>query len=169
MGIDRKAPEDAIGTVLAHSVKLPEEVLKKGSLLSKDLASRLLANKIEAVTVVSSFPDDCHEDLAAQQISERITLVKIRPKRGIGGRINLVAENDGLFCFDENQVHLLNRVSESITIATLPDKTAVKAGAVSCNTQNYPIFCGGYSSYAGTDNLSQDNSGITILVDIHAR
>lgn len=52
MGIDRKAPEDAIGSVLAHSVKLPDEVLKKGSLLSKDLSSRLLANKIEAVTVV---------------------------------------------------------------------------------------------------------------------
>ena len=140
MGIDRKAPEDAIGTVLAHSVKLPEEVLKKGSLLSKDLASRLLANKIEAVTVVSSFPDDCHEDLAAQQISERITLVKIRPKRGIGGRINLVAENDGLFCFDENQVHLLNRVSESITIATLPDKTAVKAGQLVATLKIIPFF-----------------------------
>ena len=140
MGIEQRAPKDTIGCVLAHSVKLPGKVFRKGLVLSKEIVSELTECSLESITVLSPSTTDCHEDLAAERITERLRLLNVIPKKGIGGRINLVAESAGLFCFEADKVHGLNRVSESITIATLPDKTAVEAGQLVATLKIIPFF-----------------------------
>ncbi|MEK9606734.1 MAG: 4-diphosphocytidyl-2C-methyl-D-erythritol kinase, partial [Gammaproteobacteria bacterium] len=140
MGIERRAPKNSVGCVLTHSIKLPGKVFKKGTVLSPDLVSELKDYRFETVTVLTPSTTDCHEDLAAQQITGRLKLLDLIPKKGIGGRINLVAGSAGLFCFDVDKIHELNRVSESITIATLPDKTPVAAGQLVATLKIIPFF-----------------------------
>ncbi|MEL0223856.1 MAG: hypothetical protein VXA12_06360, partial [Gammaproteobacteria bacterium] len=140
MGIERRAPKNSVGCVLTHSIKLPGKVFKKGLILSQELVSELTDYRLETITVLAPSTTDCHEDLAAQQITERLKLLDLIPKKGIGGRINLVAGSAGLFCFEEDKVHALNRVSESITIATLPDKTPVKTGQLVATLKVIPFF-----------------------------
>ena len=140
MGIEKRAPEEAVGCALAHSVKISGKVFRKGLILSHEVASELSGYALKSVTVLSPSSTGCHEDLAAERISERFSLVEVTSKKGIGGRINLLAESAGLFCFEVDKVHELNRVSESITIATLPDKTAVEPGQLVATLKIIPFF-----------------------------
>jgi len=140
MGIERRAPKNSVGCVLTHSIKLPDKVFKKGLILSQELVAELTDYHLETITVLAPSTTDCHEDVAAEQITERLKLLDLIPKKGIGGRINLIARSAGLFCFDEDKVHALNRVSESITIATLPDKTPVKTGQLVATLKVIPFF-----------------------------
>ena len=140
MGIEKRAPEEAVGCALAHSVKISGKVFRKGLILSHQVAAELSGYDLKSVTVLSPSSTGCHEDLAAERISERFSLVEVTSKRGIGGRINLVAESAGLFCFEVDKVHELNRVSESITLATLPDKTAVELGQLVATLKIIPFF-----------------------------
>lgn len=140
MGIERRAPKNAVGCVLTHSIKLSGKVFKKGTVLSPDLVSELIDYRLETVSVLTPSTTDCHEDLAAERITERLKLHDLIARKGIGGRINLVAGSAGLFCFDVDKIHELNRVSESITIATLPDKTPVEAGQLVATLKIIPFF-----------------------------
>ncbi len=76
MGIERRAPKDAVGCVLTHSIKLSGKVFKKGTVLSPDLVSELIDYRLETVSVLTPSTTDCHEDLAAERITERLKLKK---------------------------------------------------------------------------------------------
>ncbi len=50
----------------------------------------------------------------------------LRRSQDVHGRVNLIAESRGLLRLDATRIERLNRIDESITLATLPDRTSVE-------------------------------------------
>ena len=119
----------ATGSILAHSLGLPDGRLKKGRVLSAADIDRLRMAGIFEVVVARPEADDLLEDEAARRIAA--ALAPDAASRGLRvaapftGRANLYAETAGLLRVDAATVHSLNALDEALTLATLPDCTRV--------------------------------------------
>ena len=58
---------DALGALLAHTIRLDGGALKKGHCLQAEDIRRLEAARIEEVVAARLEADDCHEDRAAER------------------------------------------------------------------------------------------------------
>ncbi len=120
--------ERAAGCVLAHSLRLPECVLKKGRVLSADDVIVLHAAGVQQVVVVQLHTDDVPEDQAAAQLAEALCGEQARCTTATTGRANLLATAPGLVLLDAARIHAINAVHESLTVATLPAFEPVVTG-----------------------------------------
>jgi molybdenum cofactor cytidylyltransferase len=117
---------DAVGAILAHSLKLGATALKKGRILTSADLELIRAAGLPSITVARLEPGDVGEDAAA----ERVAIAAIGP--GISaappftGRVNLHAEAKGVLVFDRERVDRINLVHEAITLGTLPPFTVVE-------------------------------------------
>jgi molybdenum cofactor cytidylyltransferase len=111
---------DALGCVLAHSLRLGEQALKKGKTLSAEDVALLQTQHVTEVTVARLEPSDVAEDNAARQISRAITGAQVAAREAFTGRANLYAEAHGLLQVDAERLGFINHLHESLTIATLP-------------------------------------------------
>jgi molybdenum cofactor cytidylyltransferase len=118
----------AVGCVLAHSLRLPECVLKKGRVLSADDVALLQAAGVPQVVVVQLHTDDVPEDEAAAQLAAALCGPQARCTTAITGRANLLATAPGLVLLDAARIHAINAVHESLTVATLPPFEPVASG-----------------------------------------
>jgi molybdenum cofactor cytidylyltransferase len=112
---------EAKGAVLAHSVSLPGLVLKKGRVLGEADISKLAAAGQQTVYAAKLGPDDMPEDEAAQLIAQALRGEGLSAQMPFTGRANLHALVHGLAVVDLNRVKALNRIDESLTLATLPN------------------------------------------------
>ena len=120
--------DKAKGAVLAHTLRLPGAVYKKGTVLSDSDLSSLAENGIASVVAARLEPDDVTEDEAARRVADSLLGPNVRAAKAATGRVNLYAEADGLFLTTPEQIHAVNQVDESITIATLSPYTRVHSG-----------------------------------------
>lgn len=110
----------AEGAVLAHAVQAAGVDFKKGRRLSADDIARLVAAGVADVMAARLAPDDVHEDAAAAGIAAAVAGPEIRRGPAFTGRVNLFAEDAGVFAVDREAIDRLNRIDEAVTIATLP-------------------------------------------------
>ena len=122
--------EQAEGALLAHSHKTSQGRISKGQVLTEPLLAQLRADGVAQVTVAKLDADDVHEDEAAKTLATALQGEKIRLGTATTGRVNLHALNDGLFDFDPNTINAINRVHESLTVATLMPSTRVVTGQI---------------------------------------
>ena len=116
-----KLPIDqAQGALLAHSHRSAAGRIRKGQLLTADLIEQLRQDGLTHVTVARLDADDLHEDRAAQDIATQLAAVNTRLGTASTGRVNIHATVNGLCDFKIEEVHAINAVHESITLATLP-------------------------------------------------
>lgn len=120
-------PHDAIGTWLAHGIRIGERRHGKGTRITADLAARLSAAGIASVTVARLEAGDIPEDDAAGRIATALAGPGLRAAAPFTGRANLYAESAGLLALNSTAIHQLNAVDEAITLATLPDQECVTA------------------------------------------
>jgi molybdenum cofactor cytidylyltransferase len=125
----------AIGAILAHSLMLGGQRLRKGQVLTAtDLASIAEAGLAE-VTVARPGPDDVPEDAAAARLAAALVpdpeAAGLVPTAPFTGRVNLNAARAGLLRVDVAAVHALNRIHPAITLATLPPLARVAPGMLS--------------------------------------
>lgn len=118
----------ATGTTLAHTQRLPGLVLKKGMVLDDAAVAALRAAGRESVIVATPEAGDVGEDAAASRLATLLLGPGLRRSRAGTGRVNLIARAAGLLRVPAAAVDALNRVDESLTLATLPDHAAVAAG-----------------------------------------
>lgn len=120
MIFDTFALDNALGTILAHTIRLnPKTVIKKGTVLEKShLASLKQAGK-STIMAAKLEANDVSEDHAAQQIAHALGGDHVTLSRASTGRCNLIAEARGVVHIEGALITGLNLVSESITIATL--------------------------------------------------
>ncbi len=118
----------AAGCVLAHSLRLPECVLKKGRVLSADDVALLQTAGVQQVVVVQLHTDDVPEDQAAAQLAAALCGEQARCTKATTGRANLLALAPGLVLLDAARIHAINAVHESLTVATLPAFEPVVSG-----------------------------------------
>jgi molybdenum cofactor cytidylyltransferase len=119
--------EEAKGAILAHSLRLPGRVLKKGSVLDEEALAALREAGRREVTTARLEAGDVPEDEAAERLAMAMTAAHIARSRAATGRVNLLAETAGLLVLDARRIGAINAVDESVTVATLPNHTVVAA------------------------------------------
>lgn len=122
------AVEEAMGGILAHSVRAGENRFRKGLVVDRHCIAGLTAAGIDRVTIARLDENDIHEDAAAEKIASAIVGHGVVVDHAKTGRVNLFAVNDGLLCFDRQVIESINSIDESITFATLPQDTWVLSG-----------------------------------------
>ncbi len=119
--------DEARGAVLAHTIRLPGRVIKKGTALQEAELEALKAANIREVIAATMQPGDVPEDEAAERLAQAIMAPLLARSRAATGRVNLLADAPGLLVLDTAAIDRLNALDESITIATLPNHTLVTA------------------------------------------
>jgi molybdenum cofactor cytidylyltransferase len=116
---------EAVGAILAHTVRLPGRVLKKGTLLDAEAVAALDASGRSEVIAARLEPGDVAEDEAAHRAGDALMGPHLVRTRAATGRVNLRAEVAGLLTVDAVLIDRLNALDESLTLATLPNFTPV--------------------------------------------
>ena len=129
------ALDTAAGTILAHSVRLKDGVLRKGRILDKEDVSRLREAGLAAVTVAELEDGDLDENTAALRLAEALVAPGLTPSGGRTGRANLRAESAGVALIDAETIHRMNAVDEALTISTVRPFDAVAAGQVTATVK----------------------------------
>lgn len=120
----------AAGAILAHSHKSATVRIRKGQVLDELLLEKLRADGVTHVTVAKLDLDDVHENEAASLIATALQGDNTRLGKASTGRVNIHALCDGLSGICEETINSLNRIDESITVATLLPDTRVVSGQI---------------------------------------
>ena len=119
------ATSEALGTILAHAVKLPGQTLRKGRVLSAADLAALAEAGIAEVIAARLEPVDVPEDRAACRAAAGLAGDGVSRGEAFTGRVNLFAELSGLLVLDPAAIDRLNAIDEAITIATLANYAPV--------------------------------------------
>ena len=130
------------GLLLAHSLRLPEGAMKKGRRLTGADIQALAAAGHASVYGARLAADDLAEDAAAATVAALLPGAGIVARKAYTGRCNLHATQRGLVTIDADIIDRINRIDESVTVATLPPLTAVRAGAVVATVKIIPLAVG---------------------------
>lgn len=116
---------DARGAIMAHSQRVGERMIRKGSLLDDAAIEALRAAGRTEVICARLEPGDVPEDIAADRLATPLVSPLLGRTRAATGRVNLAAEVPGLLRVDAGRIDRINGIDESITIGTLPDYAVV--------------------------------------------
>jgi molybdenum cofactor cytidylyltransferase len=117
--------DQALGTVLAHTLRLPGGAIKKGAVLDAKAIAALKQAGIAEIIAARLEAGDIAEDDAARRIAEAMRVEGLARSRAATGRVNLLAERAGLLVLDAARIDAINALDEGLTIATLPDLVPV--------------------------------------------
>ncbi|HJS88301.1 MAG TPA: molybdopterin-binding protein, partial [Acetobacteraceae bacterium] len=118
---------EAKGAISAHSHRLADRMIRKGSVLDEAAIGALRQAGWSEVIVARLEPGDVPEDIAADRLADPLVAPLLSRSRAGTGRVNLAAEAPGLLRVDAAKVERVNRVDESLTLGTLPDFAVVAA------------------------------------------
>lgn len=131
--------EKADGAVLAHSIKLQSKMLKKGQRLTAADVSMLLAGGVRHIFVAQLGPGDVAEDEAAATVAKLIAGTGTSIQDASTGRANIHSMSAGLAIVDDERLRRLNRLHESLTIASLPPYAKVEEGQMVATVKIIPF------------------------------
>ncbi|MDQ0394010.1 molybdopterin-binding/glycosyltransferase family 2 protein [Labrys monachus] len=120
--------EEALEGVAVHSIRKGALVLKKGTRVRAAEIAALRREGIARIVIARLDPTDVGEDAAAERVAQALSGDEVRVEDAFTGRANLFARRAGVLVLDRAVIDALNAVDESITFATLPAFSAVKAG-----------------------------------------
>ena len=129
----------ALGSILAHTRRLPGLVLKKGAVLDSAALAALRAAGHDPVIAATLEPGDVPEDEAATRLADALLAPGLDRSRAGTGRVNLLTHTPGLLRVDARAVDALNAVDESLTLATLPDWSTVAPGEMIATIKIIPF------------------------------
>lgn len=130
---------DSIGAIAAHSMQAAGAIVRKGAIVTAEVAHALAAAGIQEMVVARLEPDDIGEDEAARRIAEAIGGTNLRVDRPFTGRANLFAMAAGVLTVDTGVIDTLNGIDEAITVATLPPFRAVQQGEMVATVKIIPF------------------------------
>ena len=117
---------EAVGAILAHSLKLGSAVLKKGRVLSSADIALIAAAGRDHIVAAQLDRGDIREDEAANRVAAAAAGPNITIAAAFTGRANLFAEARGLLVVDRDRLDRLNSVDEAVTLGTLPPFAVVE-------------------------------------------
>ncbi|MDH4163902.1 MAG: molybdopterin-binding protein [Nitrospirota bacterium] len=136
---------EAVGTVLAHDIteirpgEFKGRAYKKGHVVGEEDVCRLQRLGKEHLYVLQVADEEMHEDDAANVLAAALMGEGVRiqgePKEG---KINIVADRDGLLRIDREALLGFNMLGE-VMCATLHDNTVVRKGRVIAGTRAIPL------------------------------
>ena len=125
---------DALGCVLAHSLAVGHQRLRKGMVLDADHLAALSAAGYDQITVARLEDGDAHEDAAATQLAQALcpdpnsAHVTLTP--AFTGRVNIIAGTAGVVRLDADRLIVANGIDAMITVATVPDLHQMQQGGL---------------------------------------
>ncbi|MBL6077573.1 molybdopterin-binding/glycosyltransferase family 2 protein [Belnapia sp. T18] len=119
--------DEARGAVLAHTVRLPGRVLKKGTVLDQEAVAALQSAGHGSVIAARLEPGDVPENEAADRLANALMGPLLARSRASTGRVNILADAAGLLVINPTTVNRLNALDESLTVATLASHIPVAA------------------------------------------
>jgi len=131
--------QDTLGCILAHSVRHAEGVFKKGRKLAANDLKLLAASNVSMVFVAKLDANDVPEDEAARTLAGKIAGSGASAQEPFTGRANVYAQHRGLVVVDGLRVNAINRVHESMTLATLPNYHVVAKGQMIATVKIIPF------------------------------
>jgi len=134
---------NALNAISAHSLRVGEHIIKKGTRLSADDIAALRGEGHQQIIAAVIEPGDIGEDEAAEKLALALAGPHLRRDRPNTGRNNLFATCAGLFRVNKAAVDHLNARDEAITFATLPDYRAVEAGEMVATVKIIPFAVSG--------------------------
>jgi molybdenum cofactor cytidylyltransferase len=117
--------DEARGAIMAHSQRVGEKMIRKGSVLDDAALAALRKAGRSEVICARLEPGDVPEDIAADRLATPLVSPLIARSRAATGRVNLAAEAPGLLRVDAAAIDRLNTVDEALTVGTLPDYAVV--------------------------------------------
>ena len=139
MRFGRVSVADAVGTVLAHAVRVGGRTLKKGRVLSTSDVEMLERDGVDTVIGATFDPGDVAEDRAAEAAAQALAGGGVRVGAPFTGRCNVFAATDGLFLVSTADVDRFNAVDEALTVATLSAPRAVREGEMLATVKVIPF------------------------------
>lgn len=136
--------KDAVGHVLCHDLTqiIPgvtkDARFRKGHVVAPEDIPVLLSMGKEHLYVWEKTPGMLHEDEAAERLRLLCQNEHMHPTPVKEGKIELIADCDGLFQVDVNRLNALNDVEE-LMIATRHTNTAVRRGDRLAGTRIIPL------------------------------
>ncbi len=134
--------DTSAGVILAHTFHSGAVTLKKGHVITLADIATLKNAGVQEVMGARLDAGDVGEDEAAAQIAARLAGTNVRLSNARTGRCNVEAENDGVVLIDGAAITTANLISETVTIASLEDKQAVKAGQIVATVKIIPFAVG---------------------------
>ena len=132
--------DEAEGAILAHSLRLPDRMFKKGRVLAAADLAVLEAAGIRSVMATRLEAGDIGEDEAAGRIGQALAggpEVTVAPP--FTGRCNLVAAGRGLMIIDRERLDLVNGIDEAVTVGTVAPWEPVEARQVVATVKIIPL------------------------------
>lgn len=120
------AVADCAGAILAHSLKLPKGIMKKGRALTAADAATLTAAGIRTVVAARLEAGDVGENEAAAELARAVAGDNVSVGAAFTGRTNLFADCHGLAMLDRAAVDRFNSIDERVTLATVMPAAAVE-------------------------------------------
>ena len=129
------------GAILAHTLRLGDGAgaVKKGAVLTTNDIERLRKAGYRQVMVAQLERGDVHEDAAAARLAEQFVGTSVTASQAATGRCNLHSVCLGLLIVDRDRVDAGNRISESITVATLPAFSLVPPNSMIATVKVIPF------------------------------
>ena len=121
-------PHEALGAIMVHSVRTPERLVKKGTIIGEADIAALETAGVAEVVVARLEADDIGENESAAALARAIAADNIRIEDAFTGRANLYSEHAGVLMIDRAAVDRFNRIDEAVTLATLPEYRPVQEG-----------------------------------------
>ena len=133
------AAGQALGCLLAHSIKVGGKKWKKGRRLVDEDVAALRESSIKEIMVARLDENDVHEDAAAEALARILAGSGVDVAAPFTGRCNLYAAERGVTVFDVDVLNRVNRVHESITVATVPPYERVEKGRMLATIKIIPF------------------------------
>jgi DNA-binding transcriptional regulator YiaG len=136
--------EDAVGTILCHDLtrivrdEVKETAFRKGHRVQPEDIAVLLSMGKNRLYVWEDGPDILHENEAALALLEVCSVKGFTFTDAKEGRINLLAESDGLFLVDLDLLEKVNDFDE-IGVAVRQSGTEVKKGQIVAGFKIIPL------------------------------
>ena len=131
--------ENAVGAILAHTLRVGAARFRKGRTLSAEDILALHDAGFRSVVAARLEAGDVAEDEAAARIAKICAGEGVRVAAAFTGRANLYADTSGLVVIDTDRVNALNAIDESITLATLAPYAHVSAQAMLATVKIIPF------------------------------
>ncbi|MGL5361458.1 MAG: hypothetical protein ACRDBH_01165, partial [Bosea sp. (in: a-proteobacteria)] len=118
----------ALGGIVAHSIREGEFVLRKGTMVSEAHIAALLDHGIAEIVVARMDANDLCENDAAGRLAHALAGQNVTVEPPATGRANLFSQVNGLLAIERNRIDAINAIDEAITVATLEPLKRVVPG-----------------------------------------
>jgi molybdenum cofactor cytidylyltransferase len=127
------------GAIVAHAVKSDNLVLKKGDIVRADHIAAMREAGLSEIVVARLEAGDVGENEAARRLALSLAGDNLQLEAPFTGRCNVMSTCAGVFLPDGAGIDRINRVDESITVATLQPYARVVAGEMLATVKIIPF------------------------------